>query len=160
MQIDLRLTAPGWAESSGSTDPGGADSAVVVVRADRPCADPVSPAVLRDHPGRLAAVRVEEERVVLAVDRLRSWPLFWTVTGRGDDRRLLVADSAEAVLGALEDPAACPAALEELQDAGFVTGPRTFLEGVHQVEQGAVVAVDRSTGRPAQDDYEIGRAHV
>ena len=157
MQIDLRLTAPGWAESSGSTDPGGADSAVVVVRADRPCADPVSPAVLRDHPGRLAAVRVEEERVVLAVDRLRSWPLFWTVTGRGDDRRLLVADSAEAVLGALEDPAACPAALEELQDAGFVTGPRTFLEGVHQVEQGAVVAVDRSTGRPAQDDYAFFR---
>ena len=158
VEIDLRLTAPGWVESPQAVNTSGADdAAVIMARADHPCPDPVSPAALRDHPGRLAAVRVEEERVVLAVDRLRSWPLFWTVTGRGDDRRLLVADSTEAVLGALDDPVACVPALEELQDAGFVTGPRTFLEDIHQVEQGAVVTVDRSTGRPVQDDYAFFR---
>ena len=158
MEIDLRLTAPGWTEGSRSRDPDDADSATtVMVRADHPCTDPVSPTALRNHPGRLAAVRVEDDRMVLAVDRLRSWPLFWTVTGRGDSRRLLVADSADAVLGAMEEPAVCTAALEELKDAGFVTGPRTFLEGVHQVEQGAVVAVDRSTGGAAQHDYAFFR---
>ena len=113
VEIDLRLTAPGWVESPQAVNTSGADdAAVIMARADHPCPDPVSPAVLRDHPGRLAAVRVEEERIVLAVDRLRSWPLFWTVTGRGDDRRLLVADSTEAVLGTLDDPVACVPALE------------------------------------------------
>lgn len=141
MDTDLSLTSPAWTQAGDGLH----------VRSDHPCAGPTSPEVLRDHPGRLAAVEVTEDHVTLAVDRLRSWPLFWAVESSGS--RLLVSDDPAALLSGLSDPALLRPALAELEDAGFVTGARTLLRGVHQVPQGAVVTIDRRTGQAHQTDY-------
>lgn len=98
MKIDLALRAPQWAALT-PTDCGGpctvAPESSVHVRADYPCPAPTDPQVLRSHPGRLAAVRVTASTVELAVDRLRSWPLFWALTDFGS--RLLVTDSLSLI---------------------------------------------------------------
>ncbi|QPL05809.1 MULTISPECIES: asparagine synthase-related protein [Actinomyces] len=141
MDIDLSLASPAWTAVADG----------LRVRADHPCTAPTSPDVLRDHPGRLAAVEVTEEHVLLAVDRLRSWPLFWAARDGG--RRLLVTDDPAALRSGLECPALLAPAVAEMEDAGFVTGARTLLRGVHQVPQGAVVTISRRTGAVTRDDY-------
>ncbi|MCI7456816.1 asparagine synthase-related protein [Actinomyces urogenitalis] len=156
MKIDLALRAPQWAALT-PTDCGGPcavdPESSVHVRADYPCPAPTDPQVLRSHPGRLAAVRVTASTVELAVDRLRSWPLFWALTDFGS--RLLVTDSPSELLGSLDAPALLAPARRELADAGFVSGARTLLSGVHQVPQGAVVRIDRATGQAHQEDYSF-----
>ena len=141
MDTDLSLISPAWTQAGAGLH----------LRSDHPCTHPTSPRVLRDHPGRLAAVEVTEDQVTLAVDRLRSWPLFWAVEDAG--ARLLVSDDPTALLSGLTNPALVRPALAELEDAGFVTGARTLLRGVHQVPQGAVVTIDRRTGEARQSDY-------
>ena len=73
MDTDLSLISPAWTQAGAGLH----------LRSDHPCTHPTSPRVLRDHPGRLAAVEVTEDQVTLAVDRLRSWPLFWAVEDAG-----------------------------------------------------------------------------
>ena len=73
IDVELRLTSPQW-QQTGPSD-GTAES--LWVRCDTSCPDPTDPEVLASHPGRLTAIRVNDDEVILAQDRLRSWPCFW-----------------------------------------------------------------------------------
>ena len=154
IDVELRLTSPQWQQ----TAPSGDTAESLWVRCDTPCPDPTDPKVLVSHPGRLTAIRINDDEVVLAQDRLRSWPLFWALENRADGgRRLIVSDDATAMRGALSAPRLDPRARREFLDAGFVSGTDTLLVGVHQTEQGAIVRIDRATGRVRAVDYALAR---
>ena len=153
IDVELRLTSPQW-QQTGPSD-GTAES--LWVRCDTSCPDPTDPEVLASHPGRLTAIRVNDDEVVLAQDRLRSWPLFWALENGADGRRLIISDDATAMRGALSAPRLDPRARREFLDAGFISGTDTLLAGVHQTEQGAIVHIDRDTGRARTVTHSLAR---
>lgn len=153
-EVELRLTSPQWQQ----TGPSHGTTASLWVRCDTFCPDPTDPEVLAAHPGRLTAVRVDDTEVVLAQDRLRSWPLFWALQDGSDGApRLIISDDATTMRAALSDPRLDPRACQELLDAGFVSGSDTLLVGVHQSEQGAIVRIDRATGRARTVSHSLAR---
>ncbi|WP_167145170.1 asparagine synthase-related protein [Actinomyces sp. ZJ308] len=154
IEVELRLTSPQWQQTASSGDSTGS----LWVRCDTPCPDPTDPEILVSHPGRLTAVRIKDDEVVLAQDRLRSWPLFWTLEDGADGgRRLVISDDATAMRDALSNPRLDPRARRELLDAGFVSGTDTLLVGVHQTEQGAIVRICGTTGRARTASYALAR---
>ena len=175
IEVDLRLRSAQWSRVSplNSTAKTATNHAELWLRADSDCSDPVDPAVLASHPGRLAAIRIDDDEVVLAQDRLRSWPLFWAIEdlggaehagdcGTGPERarsggRLIVSDDSALMRGAIASPRLDPRARREFLDAGFVTGTDTLLAGVHQTEQGAVVRIDRATGKARAVNHSLAR---
>ena len=153
-EVELRLTSPQWQQTAPSDDV----TESLWMRCDAFCHNPTDPDVLAAHPGRLTAVQVDSTEVVLAQDRLRSWPLFWTLQDGADGgRRLVISDDATAMRAALSDPHLDPRARRELLDAGFVSGTDTLLAGVHQTEQGALVRIDRATGRARTVNHSLAR---
>ena len=153
IDVELRLTSPQW-QQTGPSD-GTAES--LWMRCDTSCPDPTDPEVLASHPGRLTAIRVNDDEVILAQDRLRSWPLFWALENGADGRRLIISDDATAMRGALSAPRLDPRARREFLDAGFISGTDTLLAGVHQTEQGAIVHIDRDTGRARTVTHSLAR---
>ena len=59
--------------------------------------------------------------------------------------------------GALSAPRLDPRARREFLDAGFISGTDTLLTGVHQTEQGAIVHIDRDTGRARTVTHSLAR---
>lgn len=175
IEVDLRLRSAQWSRVSplNSTAKTATNHAELWLRADSDCSDPVDPAVLASHPGRLAAIRIDDDEVVLAQDRLRSWPLFWALEDLGgpehagdcgtdpgrarSGRRLIVSDDSTLMRGAVTSPRLDPRARREFLDAGFVTGTDTLLAGVHQTEQGAIVHIDRTTGKARAVNHSLAR---
>ena len=175
IEVDLRLRSAQWSRVSplNSTAKTATNHAELWLRADSDCSDPVDPAVLASHPGRLAAIRIDDDEVVLAQDRLRSWPLFWALEDLGgpehagdcgtdpgrarSGRRLVISDDSTLMRGAVTSPRLDPRARREFLDAGFVTGTDTLLAGVHQTEQGAVVHIDRATGKARAVNHSLAR---
>ena len=175
IEVDLRLRSAQWSRVSplNSTAKTAKNHAELWLRADSDCSDPTDPAVLASHPGRLAAIRIDDDEVVLAQDRLRSWPLFWALEDLGgpehagdcgtdpgrarSGRRLIVSDDSTLMRGAVASPRLDPRARREFLDAGFVTGTDTLLAGVHQTEQGAVVRIDRATGKARAVNHSLAR---
>ena len=175
IEVDLRLRSAQWSRVSplNSTAKTATNHAELWLRADSDCSDPTDPAVLASHPGRLAAIRIDDDEVVLAQDRLRSWPLFWALEDLGSPehagdcgtdpgrarsgRRLIVSDDSTLMRGAVASPRLDPRARREFLDAGFVTGTDTLLAGVHQTEQGAVVRIDRATGKARAVNHSLAR---
>ena len=175
IEVDLRLRSAQWSRVSplNSTAKTATNHAELWLRADSDCSDPVDPAVLASHPGRLAAIRIDDDEVVLAQDRLRSWPLFWALEDLGgpehasdsgtdpgrarSGRRLIVSDDSTLMRGAVTSPRLDPRARREFLDAGFVTGTDTLLAGVHQTEQGAIVHIDRATGKACAVNHSLAR---
>ena len=175
IEVDLRLRSAQWSRVSplNSTAKTATNHAELWLRADSDCSDPTDPAVLASHPGRLAAIRIDDDEVVLAQDRLRSWPLFWALEDLGgpehagdcgtdpgrarSGRRLIVSDDSTLMRGAVTSPRLDPRARREFLDAGFVTGTDTLLAGVHQTEQGAIVHIDRATGKARAVNHSLAR---
>ena len=175
IEVDLRLRSAQWSRVSplNSTAETATNHAELWLRADFDCSDPTDPAVLASHPGRLAAIRIDDDEVVLAQDRLRSWPLFWALEDLGgpehagdcgtdpgrvrSGRRLIVSDDSTLMRGAVTSPRLDPRARREFLDAGFVTGTDTLLAGVHQTEQGAIVHIDRTTGKARAVNHSLAR---
>ena len=175
IEVDLRLRSAQWSRVSplNSTAKTATNHAELWLRADSDCSDPTDPAVLASHPGRLAAIRIDDDEVVLAQDRLRSWPLFWALEDLGgpehagdcgtdpgrarSGRRLVISDDSTLMRGAVTSPRLDPRARREFLDAGFVTGTDTLLAGVHQTEQGAIVHIDRATGKARAVNHSLAR---
>lgn len=173
IEVDLRLTHPHWRRPEPQEQPqesaapgapapqeGAPQGPGLFVRSDRPCRRPTNPEALREHPGRLAAVEVGQGEVVLAQDRLRSWPLFWSIqrpSSPGSRGRLVVSDDAAVMRQAVVEPTLDERACRELVDAGFVSGPDTLLRDVYQVEQGSVVRIDLRTGGARTEIHSLAR---
>lgn len=95
---------------------------------------------IEDWKGHFSAVEVEDEAVHLAVDRMRSYPLFYTLR----DGAICVTDDADVATSWAEGIDV--EARVEFLAAGFVTGPRTIFSNIAQVEAGSVVSIDRKSG--------------
>lgn len=157
IEVDLRLRSPHWSRVTTSVDTVN-DGNGLWVRADHDCSDPTDPEVLVSHPGRLTAIQIDGDKVVLAQDRLRSWPLFWSLEdGMSDAQRLVISDDATLMREAVSAPRLDARARREFLDAGFVTGSDTLLAGIHQTEQGTVVRIDRATGRVRTINHSVAQ---
>ncbi|MBD3404262.1 hypothetical protein GF420_15340 [candidate division GN15 bacterium] len=99
--------------------------------------------------GAFAIVVSDGDEIAAAVDRVRSFPLFYA---RGDGRLYLSDDPLWV--------AECRGAMEiddlariELQVAGFVTGAHTLMASVRQLQAGEKLHYDDHTGRLTVSRY-------
>lgn len=104
---------------------------------------------VEDWKGHFSAVETREDSLVLLVDRMRSYPLFYEVTA--DEVRVTDdADVASSWGEALDRNAG-----QELLMAGFVTGPKTVFRFVKQVEAGTTVHIDLRTGEETKQVWGL-----
>lgn len=89
-----------------------------------------------------AMVWVQEDRIIAAVDHVRSIPLFYAES----DGKLYLSDDAEWVRQAVGDCVMDTVAQEEFRLAGYVTGPDTLYPNVKQLQAGEFLHVSRGPG--------------
>ncbi|MGP9539030.1 asparagine synthase-related protein [Brachybacterium sp. AOP43-C2-M15] len=89
-----------------------------------------------------SAVLLTEREIVLAVDHLRSWPLFYAV----HDGAVHVAEDAFAVADAIGGRVLADDVAAAFLHTGLALGDGTLLRGVRQVPAGTTVRIDRVSG--------------
>lgn len=144
--VRIELTGPGWAVAGRTHARGYAHGAgrylsgrALAAVVDAATTDDALEACIRGLNGCFAIVTGRDERVIAAVDRLRSMPLFY---GRDGDT-FAVSDSAYRIRS---DAARGldPIAEAEFCLTGYVTGSQTLRPEVSQVEAGALVRISGS----------------
>lgn len=97
---------------------------------------------------------------IVAVDKIRSIPLFYSLTRD----HCYVSDNVQWILSQIRDNKMSPEAMEEFQLTGYVTGRDTLFGSVKQLQAGEVLFIENSrsavTLRPHryyQFQYESGR---
>ncbi len=162
MPLEPHLSLPGWSvhRSTGTTtwlkgaptDAAGRDLDVVEVsRTLDGASDPGS--LLARWGGHWSLVRTGDSGALLAVDAIRSFPLFYetTASARVSDDVLCLADVDTSTVNR--------AAADEFLLATYVTGPETLYAGIAQVQAGELVQwrdgevpTGRAYRRTAHDD--------
>lgn len=144
------FAARGWAQSGGSYARGCAHlderllpANELAARLEACASDALWVAIVSRLNGCFAAATVRNGRLLAAVDRIRSIPLFYAI--EGDDIRL--ADSAYPVI-----PQTSCGKIDAIVDlefrlTGYVTGMQTLHPGVFQVEAGQAVVFDAAVSR-------------
>jgi asparagine synthase (glutamine-hydrolysing) len=102
--------------------------------------------------GCFAIVTEHEGRVLAAVDRVRTIPLFYGERARG----VVVSDDAYRIPAEQTAPAIDPDADVEFCLTGYVTGAQTLRAGVRQLEAGTWIRASASTPASA----EVSRYHA
>ncbi|WP_394740087.1 asparagine synthase-related protein [Natronococcus roseus] len=95
---------------------------------------------LAESNGFFVLVTTVADRVLIAADHVRSWPLFY---GLGD-QEVYISDDAQWVHERTGEPALDPIAGTEYLHTGFVSADRTLSPTVSQIQAGEVVEVDLS----------------
>ncbi|KAL2024234.1 hypothetical protein VTK56DRAFT_9390 [Thermocarpiscus australiensis] len=110
-----------------------------------------APAFLDHLRGEFALVLYDERdgTVIAARDRFGIKPLFWTIVGRGADRRLLIAAEAKAFLALDWEPEWDVGAIVE---GVWQSGERTLFKGVQKILPGCWMEV-KANGEMAQRRY-------
>jgi asparagine synthase (glutamine-hydrolysing) len=90
--------------------------------------------------GFFSAILDSDDATFLAVDRVRSIPLFYSIT----DSKILVSDDSRLILKEIGGGNASRLSASELLCAGYVTGNETLIDGIKQVCPGEVVRLDKS----------------
>ena len=103
--------------------------------------------------GCFAAVTMRGARVLAAVDRVRSIPLFYSL----NDGAFMLSDDAYRVMSATAKPSALDGVADvEFHLTGYVTGAQTLHQDVAQLQAGEIVRFD-----PAQSPaLEAHRYHA
>lgn len=101
--------------------------------------------------GFFAIVRQQNNRVFLAVDRIRSMPLFYAT----DEGRLFISDDADWVQERCKISAFDPICEEEFLLTGFVIGCSTLYQEIRQVRPGEAVCFEYYDGtwRMSENKY-------
>lgn len=94
--------------------------------------------------GFFAVIHETDNKLFLAVDHLRSYPLFYSIT---DEIR--ISDSAEWIHQKESEQSCDPIAATEYLFTTYVTGPDTLSPGVSQLQAGEIVEIDRSKEAPS-----------
>jgi len=94
-----------------------------------------------------------DDATFLAVDRVRSIPLFYSIT----DRKIILSDDARLIHKEIGGGNASRLAASEFLCAGYVTGNETLIDEIKQVCPGEVIRVDKSN---AQTDANRHRYFV
>ena len=93
--------------------------------------------------GCFAVVQLDKAHTFAAVDRLRSFPLFYAHADQG----LVIADRADAIRPLLQNPSLDPAAVGEFRLTGYVTGEQTLVADLRQLRAGHTLVLQ--PGDPA-----------
>ncbi len=83
--------------------------------------------------GIFSVVLTLNDRLFAAVDRLRSFPLFYYLK----DGTLTISDSADWLRKYFEITDLAPSQMQEFRSSGFVSGDRTLIPGIFQIQTGA-----------------------
>lgn len=118
------------------------DALLRLLPADGSAPSPASLDGLAGVDGFFALALESPGAVVAAVDRSRSYPLFFT--GEGDGFRL--SNSARSLRQAAGLAEADPLSVLEMAMAGYVTGPDTVFRGLSQAQAGEALVLDRVDG--------------
>ena len=140
MPASFKLSGKGWTRQGGSAARGQAfsadgrllradDLAALFDRAPDGAAWAATAGSLN---GCFAAVRLQGDVLLAAVDRLRTIPLFFADGAQAP----LVADSADAIAALLPRRDADFDAREEFRLTGYVTGSGTLIRGIRQIPAG------------------------
>jgi len=98
------------------------------------------PETLRSWNGSFAFIARQGDRVIAAVDWMRSFPLFWAETNKG----MLVGNNAWELVRTGELDRWNKPAGQEFSTAGFVGGNETLTEGLCQLQAGQLLEVGAS----------------
>ncbi len=110
------------------------------------------PELLQQLNGVFSIVVNNDNYVLLATDRVRGLPLFYSVTDGG----LLISDDARRIAKRLPTLSVDHIAVEDFTKNNlFVTGPYTFLKEIKQVQAGEWVRFDNQTGEIHSDWYFV-----
>lgn len=103
--------------------------------------------------GNYSIILNKEDKVYLVADRLRTMPVFYSVTPD-----LVVADSTSnfSKISHPFNEACC----EQFLATGYVIGNATMLTGVFQVEAGQVVSINKANQKVDSKDYFLYKPNV
>lgn len=86
--------------------------------------------ILHDIHGAFCLIVEEDKQVTFAVDRIRSFPIFYTVV----DGELYLGDDSNAIVAAMPKVEIDPVSEEEYRNTSlFVTGKETIIQNLYQV---------------------------
>ncbi len=92
---------------------------------------------LKDINGNFSLVINRDDRVFIAVDRLRSMPIFYQYSGE----ELLISDDAKLIKDRIDNNSIDPIKLLEFKLTGYTIGNSTLLDNVKQVQAGELIIV-------------------
>lgn len=130
-RIDLRPLLPALVETTG------ADMAVA------------AKTYVGRLPGNFGFIAENDDYVVAATDRVRGYPIFYSLMGA----EVLFSNSARDLRKAASLEIPDPVSILEGLMAGFVTGNNTLYLDLHQVLPGEVVVLDKATGKISTERY-------
>lgn len=155
-ESEVRLDGPGWVRHGATHARGYAhldarflDAAALAERVEGCETDDAWAALLPRLNGCFALVSERGDRVLAAVDRLRSIPLFHAVPAS----RALVGDDASWIAAQAGDPPIDEEAEEEFLLTGYVTGAGTLRREVRQLEAGTWLRWPRAAPAPSIARY-------
>jgi asparagine synthase (glutamine-hydrolysing) len=154
--LDVDLTRAGWAASGATRAIGQAHTIDGRIFRARDIAEHLGAIVdveawvasVAAFNGSFAVVSRRGAEVRAAVDRLRSFPLFYMVAGS----TLRISDRAHELLASEPPPLDATCSLE-FQYAGYVTGEDTLVPGLRQIRAGHALLHDIEKGGPRQLRY-------
>ncbi len=108
--------------------------------------------------GMFSVLIYHPDRVWIGVDRMRTFPLFYTYNvpaGSGDKSLLMVSDSVDQLLQRTGTWHMNSTAIAEFLATGYVTGKDTLAENVFQVQAGQVLELGQLKG---DEDFQATEA--
>ncbi len=106
---------------------------------------------LRARKGFFGLIAESATHVVAAVDRIRSFPVF--CGGSGETFR--ISNAARPIRDALGLEKSDPVGVVEFQLSGWVSGEKTVLEGLSQLQAGEYLVYDKSSHAVLRDRYYL-----
>jgi len=103
--------------------------------------------------GNFSVIHSEEGRTYVAVDRITSYPLFYTV--RGTD--VVVSDDVELIVDQIGSVSMVRESQLEFLASHLVIGKKTLYEGIFEVRAGQCLAIDGKTGEIDHVDHFLYR---
>lgn len=100
--------------------------------------------LVRQLNGVFSLIVVSDRLVYAAVDKVRSFPLFYGCSGE----RLCISDDAAWVRDGLPEALPDQICVREFELAGYVTGPNTLYTGLYQLQAGSDLAFSLEDGGP------------
>ncbi|WP_067781784.1 asparagine synthase-related protein [Actinomyces vulturis] len=152
--VTTLLTSPQWqpVHASETDSPPHHSRRLGYIRADHPLTvdDLSSPDVMAHHPERAGGIIISDDEVLIVQDRLRSWPLLWTILSPdGEDPVCVISDDANALNRFSQQLGSSSTwnipARDEFLDTGFVTGTDTLVRTISSAPQGVMVRINRHT---------------
>lgn len=97
---------------------------------------------LNDINGNYACIYSSKDNTYVAVDRIKSFPLFYTK--HGDE--VYISDSAEKLIETTGEEKLEMGHVQELMATGYVTGEKTVYKNIYQLQAGEYLIINNETG--------------